>query len=983
MGKRSPVVGLAESLLVSISEITASVLRIDIEAENFIEIGSYLYRISPVIMELQSSENTPSNSIEILQSLSQNIDLAKGLIQKFQKGSSSMLYPQTRNTMEQLEMVIKQMGVALSLIPSSTYGDDEYVQIAVQSLVKEMKIARFQVSEIEIPQQRQIVKEGLEETETDLYSVNLEVPMENSLLSITSAVVDQFVEPLYKTFYCPLTKKMMSDPVTIESGVTYERKAITEWYHKFENPEEIFCPKTGKKLGSRVLSTNRALKATIEEWEKRNEATKIKIARAALSLDSTELMVLEALTDLQSMCRRKQYNKLQIRNFGIVPLLAKLLECKDRSVRLATLELLQQLVEDDDEGKEMIEKTIEISAIIKMLSSNHQPIRHASLLLLLELSKSQFVCDKIGSVTGGILMLIKTKYRRSIDAFASEKAGEILKNLEISSYNIKRMAENGHWEPLLDQLIQGCEEMKMEMASYLGELILGHDNKTYVAERASSALIKMVRGGNSLTRNVAFKALNQISAHQSNGKILVEAGLVQLMVEEIFARVIHNEPMNSKNEAASILANILESGLEIENLQVNNHGRTMASDYVVYNIIYMLKNSTPDELNINLIRILLCLVKSPNSSVTIVSVVKETEASYDLIDLINNPNEELVVASVKLLMSLSPFMGHTLAERLCKTRGQPESLIQSPLQTSPITEKMAVSANFLAKLPHQNLTINLALLHSKTVPVILQSIDEIQRTSTRISKYASSYLEGLVGILVRFTTTLYDYQILLLARTHNFTLVFTELLMRTSSDEVQRLSAIGLENLSSQSVILSKKPQLSKTKNMKKFLPKCLTFNSSKPKKMNLCPVHRGACSSQETFCLVDAKAVERLLACLGHENVGVVEAALSAISTLLDDKVDVDKSVSMLNEVDAIKQVLNVVKEHREEGVWKKSFWVIEKFLMKGGDKSTSDISQDKLLPATLVSAFHHGEGSTSQMAEKILRHLNKMPNFTTNFTM
>lgn len=351
MGSRSPVAGLAESLLVSISEITASVLRIDIEAENFIEIGSYLYRVSPVIMELQSSENTPCNSKEILQSLSQNIDLAKGLIQKFQKGSSSMLYPQTKNTMEQLEMVIKQMGVALSLIPSSTYGDEEYVQIAVQSLVKEMKIARFQVSEIEISQQKQIVKGELEETETDLYSVNLDVPMENSLLSITSAMVDQFVEPLYETFYCPLTKKIMSDPVTIESGVTYERKAITEWYHKFENPEEIFCPKTGKKLGSSVLSTNRALKATIEEWEKRNEATKIKIARAALSLDSTELMVLEALTDLQSMCRRKQYNKVQIRNFGIVPLLAKFLECKDRSVRLATLELLRQLVEDDDKGK--------------------------------------------------------------------------------------------------------------------------------------------------------------------------------------------------------------------------------------------------------------------------------------------------------------------------------------------------------------------------------------------------------------------------------------------------------------------------------------------------------------------------------------------------------------------------------------------------------------------------------------------------------
>ncbi|KAK3031812.1 hypothetical protein RJ639_036964 [Escallonia herrerae] len=52
-----------------------------------------------------------------------------------------------------------------------------------------------------------------------------------------------------------------------------------------------------------------------------------------------------------------------------------------------------------------------------------------------------------------------------------------------------------------------------------------------------------------------------------------------------------------------------------------------------------------------------------------------------------------------------------------------------------------------------------------------------------------------------------------------------------------------------------------------------------------------GVCSSQDTFCLVDAKAVEKLLACLDHENVEVAEAALSAICTLLDDKVDVGKS--------------------------------------------------------------------------------------------
>ncbi|EEF47675.1 hypothetical protein RCOM_1466330 [Ricinus communis] len=111
-----------------------------------------------------------------------------------------------------------------------------------------------------------------------------------------------------------------------------------------------------------------------------------------------------------------------------------------------------------------------------------------------------------------------------------------------------------------------------------------------------------------------------------------------------------------------------------------------------------------------------------------------------------------------------------------------------------------------------------------------------------------------------------------------------------------------------------------------------------------------------------------------------VVEAALSAICTLLDDKVDVDNCVSMLRQANALQHVLNVVKENREEGLWHKSIWFVEKFLMTGDDKSASNISQDRLLPANLISAFHHGNGSTRQMAEKILRFFNKLPSYLTS---
>ncbi|KAL8035330.1 hypothetical protein ABFX02_12G090600 [Erythranthe guttata] len=999
-----PAGSLVESIISQISEIIKSVICIQPEKDTFIEIGCYFYRASMIIMEFRTNYNTPTNTVEILQSLHKRVELAKSFTTKIEKNAHTMNSSEIVTTVHQLEGLVKSIGENLKLIPLSTYGNQEYADKAAKSLSKEMKEASFSVAG---PTSREI--------ETDLYAVDADISAVNIQLSDypsqiysigndnsreISAVLDRnnlalpqlarYMEPLYETFYCPLTKTVMEDPVTIESGVTYERKAISDFFDKFEDQNELVCPKSGKSIKSRNLSTNVALKATIDEWKERNEAARIKVARAALSLASSDNMILEAIDDLQSVCRTNPYNKVQIRNIGIIPSLAKFLEYRSRSIRQVTLELLKQLAEDDEEGQDIVAKTVDISTVIKMLSSSHTPVRHASASLLVELSKSRFFCNEIGGVAGGILMLTTVKYRQPLDSFASEKADEILKNLEKLPDNIKLMAENGYWEPLLTHLLQaGNEEMKMEMAVYLGKIILGSESKTYVAERASPALIEMVKTGNSPSRNAAFKALQQISSHNPNAKALVDAGILQIMIEEIFTRSsTHSEQMNSRNEAALILANVLESGLDLENFQVTTHGHTLASDYIVYNIVSRIKNSTPDTLNINLIRILLCLIKSDKASSTIVSVVKEMEASYDLIDLINNPNEELGIKSIKLLITLSGFMGHTLSDRLCKTQGQPQSLIVNPNEITTITEKHAVSANFLAKLPHQNLTLNLALVNSKTIQAVTTSIAQINKTGTRSSRHTSSYFEGLVGILVRLTTTLYDHQILLTAKTHNFASVLTELLTRSFTDEVQKLSAIGLENLSRQSAALSRPPQRKKKNKILKlsFFRKCISINLSKGEStFSLCPIHRGVCSSQETFCLIEAEAVERLLSCLDHENVEVVEAALSALSTLLEDKVDVDKSVGFLSERNAVRHVLNVVKEHKEEGVTKKAFWVIERFLMKGGDDSVSDISRDRLLPATLVSAFHHGEGSTREMAGKILRHLNKMPDLsnTLTFTM
>lgn len=62
---------------------------------------------------------------------------------------------------------------------------------------------------------------------------------------------------------CPLTQELLKDPVVLEDGVTYERKAITDWLTRSN-----ISPMTNNTLSSKAMVPNRALRAVIEKWKK-------------------------------------------------------------------------------------------------------------------------------------------------------------------------------------------------------------------------------------------------------------------------------------------------------------------------------------------------------------------------------------------------------------------------------------------------------------------------------------------------------------------------------------------------------------------------------------------------------------------------------------------------------------------------------------------------------------------------------------------
>ncbi|XP_022937096.1 putative E3 ubiquitin-protein ligase LIN-1 isoform X1 [Cucurbita moschata] len=90
--------------------------------------------------------------------------------------------------------------------------------------------------------------------------------LEEESRSRSSEIVTHIVRPP-KDFVCPITGQIFSEPVTLETGQTYERKAIQEWLKRGNTT----CPITRQPLSSTVMpKMNYVLKRLITSWQEQH-----------------------------------------------------------------------------------------------------------------------------------------------------------------------------------------------------------------------------------------------------------------------------------------------------------------------------------------------------------------------------------------------------------------------------------------------------------------------------------------------------------------------------------------------------------------------------------------------------------------------------------------------------------------------------------------------------------------------------------------
>lgn len=118
-----------------------------------------------------------------------------------------------------------------------------------------------------------------------------------------------------------------------------------------------------------------------------------------------------------------------------------------------TVFILHKEYTDSSFWQEDIAKVNNALGSIVRLLSRHIEESKLALELLLELSKSNMVCNLIGDIQGSILLLLAML--NSEDVEATTNAHELLENLSFLDQNVIEMAKANYFKPLLRNLSTG------------------------------------------------------------------------------------------------------------------------------------------------------------------------------------------------------------------------------------------------------------------------------------------------------------------------------------------------------------------------------------------------------------------------------------------------------------------------------------------------------------------------------------------------
>ncbi|KAF3446896.1 hypothetical protein FNV43_RR12076 [Rhamnella rubrinervis] len=298
-------------------------------------------------------------------------------------------------------------------------------------------------------------------------------------------------------FLCPITLEIMTDPVIVASGQTYERESIEKW---FESNHRT-CPKTRQTLVHLSVAPNYALKNLILRWCEKN---KFQLPKKDPPPDQ-ESSSTERKEEILSLVEKLSFSQLEGQRKAAMKIHSKIQEH-------AVTALLNLSI--DDVNKRLITREGAIPAIIEILQNGSIEAKENSAATLFSLSMIDENKVTVG-FSNGIPPLVDLLQNGTIRG--KKDAATALFNLSLNQANKARAIAAGIKTPLLQLLKDRNLGMVDEALSILLLLVSHPDGRQEIGQLSFiETLVEFIREGTPKNKECATSVLLELGSNNSS-----------------------------------------------------------------------------------------------------------------------------------------------------------------------------------------------------------------------------------------------------------------------------------------------------------------------------------------------------------------------------------------------------------------------------------------------------------------------------------
>ncbi|PWA83251.1 plant U-box 22 [Artemisia annua] len=336
-------------------------------------------------------------------------------------------------------------------------------------------------------------------------------------------------------FVCPISLEIMKDPVTISTGITYDRQSIEKWLFSLNND---VCPVTKQVVCDIELTPNHTLRRLIQFWCTINASSNIeRPPTPRIPISKTEIMKLlkdtkspelqmKSLQRLKTIVMENETNKRLMESVGAADYLTSIITAAEVNVADEALTILYHLKLSETGLKSIFGKSTDfVEALTRVMqrSASYESRTYAVTLL-----KSMFEVAEpmqVTSLNPNFFMQLTQILKDQISVKATKATLKLLISVCPWGRNRIKAAEAGAVSVLIDTLLDAKGKRVSEMViSVLDQLSQCAEGRGEILKhRGGLAVVsKKIFRVSSVASERAVKILYNVAKFSGNRSVLQE-----------------------------------------------------------------------------------------------------------------------------------------------------------------------------------------------------------------------------------------------------------------------------------------------------------------------------------------------------------------------------------------------------------------------------------------------------------------------------